>query len=49
MTAGLVLDVLSCVINDSINTGFNSFNVSLRSSSALKKNQNIHLLLFVHL
>lgn len=37
MTAGLVLDVLSCVINDSINTGFNSFNVSLRSSSALKK------------
>lgn len=34
MTAGLVLDVLSCVINDSINTGFNSFNVSLRSSFA---------------
>lgn len=40
MTAGLVLDVLSCVINDSINTGFNSFNVSLRSSSALKKTKH---------
>lgn len=34
MTAGLVLDVLSCVINVSINTGFNSFNVSLRLSTA---------------
>lgn len=48
MTAGLVLDVLSCVINDSINTGFNLFNVSLRSSSALKKTKTfIYYFLFI--